>query len=55
MPYEVRSEGSQHCVYNKQTGDKKACHATKEEAEKQLHLLEGIEHGWKPTEGGNKE
>jgi len=50
MPYEVRQEGDKYCVFNKDTGDKKACHDSKEEAEKQLHLLEGIEKGWKPSE-----
>jgi len=49
MPYEIRSEDGKHCIYNKDTGSKKACHDSKEEAERQIHLLEGIEHGWKPT------
>jgi hypothetical protein len=53
MPYEIRTEDGKHCIYNKDTSEKKACHATREEAERQLHLLDGIEHGWKPTEGGN--
>lgn len=53
MPYEIRSEGDRHCIYNSETGDKKGCHDTKEEAERQLRLLEAIEHdpGWEPTNG----
>jgi hypothetical protein len=51
MPYEVRVEGDKHCVFNSETGDKKDCHDSKDEAERQVRLLSGIEHGWKPTEG----
>jgi hypothetical protein len=50
MPYQVRSEGDKHCVYNAETGEKKACHATKEEADRQVRLLQGIEHGMVPHE-----
>ena len=49
MPYEIKSENDKHCIVNTETGATKACHDTREEAEKQLHLLQGIEHGWKPT------
>lgn len=52
MPYEVKAEGSQHCVYNKATGEKKACHSTAEEAARQVRLLHGIEHGWQPSQPG---
>lgn len=34
-------------VVNKDSGDVKAKHATKEDAEAQVRLLEGLEHGWK--------
>ena len=44
MPYEIRSEGGQHCIYNSETGDKKDCHDEKADAERQLRLLEKIEH-----------
>jgi hypothetical protein len=44
MPYEIRSEDGKHCIYNKDSGEKKACHDTKEEAERQLRLLEAVEH-----------
>jgi hypothetical protein len=52
MPYEIRREGDKHCIYNKDTGDKKTCHDTEEEAERQLRLLEAIEHDseFKPRE-----
>lgn len=53
MPYEVRQEGDKHCVFNKDTGEKKACHDTKEEADRQVRLLEAVENdpGWEPTNG----
>jgi hypothetical protein len=44
MPYEIRTEGDKHCIYNKDSGEKKACHDTKEDAERQLRLLDAIEH-----------
>lgn len=43
MPYEVRKEGDKHCVFNKDTGEKKACHDTEEEAERQVRLLHSVE------------
>lgn len=48
MPYEVRKNGDSYEVINKDTGDVKAKHTTKEDAEKQVRLLEAIEHdpGW---------
>jgi hypothetical protein len=53
MPYGVRKKGEQYCVYNKDTGEEKACHATEEDAERQRRLLEAIEHdeGFKPRDG----
>lgn len=50
MPYEVRQKGDEYCVYNTETGDEKACHDSKEEAEKQVRLLRGLEHGMTPRE-----
>jgi hypothetical protein len=50
MPYEVRKaeEGSGYEVINSDTREVKAKHASKEDAEKQVRLLEAIEHdpGW---------
>ena len=35
-------------------GGVKAKNTTKEKAEAQARLLRGVEHGFKPTHGGNK-
>jgi hypothetical protein len=50
MPYEVKKaeEGEGYEVINSQTKEVKAKHASKEDAEKQVRLLEAIENdpGW---------
>lgn len=51
MPYEIKENGGKYEVINKDTGDVKAKHSTKEDAEKQVKLLHGLEHGWEPTNG----
>lgn len=58
MPYEIRKqEGTENYeVINKDSGDVKAVHEppeAKEKAERQVHLLEAIEHDpeWEPTHG----
>jgi hypothetical protein len=43
MPYEIRTEEGQWCVYNKDSGDKKACHDSEEKAEAQVRLLHSLE------------
>jgi hypothetical protein len=43
MPYEIREEDGKHCVFNTDTGDKKACHDSREEADNQVKLLHAIE------------
>jgi len=43
MPYEVRKVGEEFCVFNKDTEEQKACHATEEEADRQVKLLHSIE------------
>lgn len=43
MPYEVKKDGDQWCVYNTDTGDKKACHDSEEKAEAQVRLLHELE------------
>lgn len=48
MPYEVRKDGDQYCVFNTESGDKKACHDSEEKADAQVRLLQGIEHGMTP-------
>lgn len=49
MPYAKRknTDGS-YRVVNEATGDVKMESGTEEEADKQLRLLRGIEHGWTP-------
>jgi len=44
-------QGSKQVVQTKSSGTwrKKAEHETKEKAQKQVNLLQGVEHGWKPT------
>lgn len=51
MPYEVRKEGEKWCVFNSDTGDKKACHDSKEDADKQVSLLHAVENdpGWEES------
>lgn len=53
MPYEVREapNGDGFEVVNTDTGAAKSKHSTKEDAERQRRLLEGIEHGMVPKEG----
>lgn len=54
MPYEIREAGENYEVVNSETGEVKAVHEppdAKEKAEKQLRLLEGVEHGWEPDNG----
>lgn len=50
MPYEVRAKGGQWEVINSETQDVKGTHESKEEAERQLRLLNAIEHdpGFEP-------
>lgn len=45
MPYEVRKQGDMYCVYNQQTGEKRACHDSMDKAHAQMRLLYGIESG----------
>ncbi len=49
MPYAVRRRGAKWIVVNKQTGDVKGTHDTRKKALRQVNLLRGVEHGWKPT------
>jgi hypothetical protein len=43
MPYEVKEENGEYCVYNKDTQDNKGCHENREDAERQIRLLHEIE------------
>jgi hypothetical protein len=49
MPYVVRKRGTRYAVVNKATGKTKGTHASKAAAQRQVNLLRGVEHGWKPT------
>lgn len=44
MPYVVRKKGEEWCVYNSSTDDEKACHDSEEAADRQVKLLNAIEH-----------
>ena len=48
-PWSVVKRGSRWAVVKNSTGAVKAMHDSKEKAMAQLRLLEGVEHGWKPT------
>lgn len=54
MPYEVKKDGDDYLVINKDTGEEKARHTppdAEEKAKEQVRLLEGIEHGMRPSDG----
>lgn len=47
MPYEIKQDGEDYLVVNKETGEEKARHEppdAKEKAERQVHLLESVEN-----------
>ncbi len=48
-PYSVVRRGGKVVVENTETGHVKGRHSSKKKAMRQFRLLEGIEHGWKPT------
>ena len=48
MPYAVRRQGEIWITYNKETGDVKGKHKSREDAMKQMRLLYGVEHGMVP-------
>lgn len=50
MPYSMKknSDGTFN-VINSDTGDVKASHTSKRNAKRQIRLLHGVDHGWKPT------
>ena len=54
MPYAVRKKGTKYVTINKNTGEVKGTHASRAKAEAQIHLLYGIENGWKPTKQKTK-
>ena len=50
MPYLIKKIKNKNLykVINKETGDIKSKHTTLENAKKQIRLLNGIKHGFKP-------
>ena len=52
MPYSIRKVSGGYKVVNTQTGDVKAAKTSLENAERQRRLLQGVEHGFKPTGAG---
>lgn len=54
MPYEIKENDGTYEVVNKDTGEVKAKHTDKADAERQVRLLEAIEHNadWKPKNDG---
>lgn len=51
MPYEIKRKGNRYQVVNSETG-KVHSTTTKAKAERQLHMLRGIERDWQPTGDG---
>lgn len=49
MPYTVIKQDDGYQVVDRETGKVFSQHTTKEKAERQRRLLEGVRHGWKPT------
>lgn len=49
MPYSVAKTDEGYQVVDRETGKVYSRHTTKDKAERQRRLLEGVRHGWKPT------
>jgi phage gp16-like protein len=49
LPYSVRKTNGAYQVVDRETGKVHSRHTTKDKAERQRRLLEGVRHGWKPT------
>jgi phage gp16-like protein len=49
LPYSVKKVDGAYQVVDQETGKVHSRHTSKEKAERQRRLLEGIRHGWKPT------
>ena len=49
LPYSVIKTDDGYQVVDRETGKVYSRHTTKEKAERQRRLLEGVRHGWKPT------
>lgn len=49
MPYDIRKKGSKWETYNKDTGEVKGTHVSREKAVKQMRLLYMVKSGKEPT------
>ena len=49
LPYSVKKTDGAYQVVDRETGKVYSRHTTRENAERQRRLLEGVRHGWKPT------
>lgn len=49
MPYAIRKKGNRWVTYNKDTGDVKGTHDSKEKAMKQMRLLYHVKSGGELT------
>lgn len=49
MPYAIRKQNTKFAVVNTETGKTKGTHNSRMAAQRQMNLLRGVEHGWKPT------
>jgi hypothetical protein len=49
LPYSIRKTNGTYQVVDRETGKVYSRHTTKENAERQRRLLEGVRHGWRPT------
>jgi hypothetical protein len=49
VPYKIEERNGKWVVINTETKAVKGTHDSEIKAERQRRLLEGIEHGWKPT------
>jgi hypothetical protein len=49
LPYYVKKTNADYQVVDRETGKVYSRHTTKDKAERQRRLLEGVRHGWKPT------
>lgn len=49
MPYAIEKRGKRWVVVNTETRKVKGRHGSRAGAQRQVNLLRGVEHGWKPT------
>ena len=55
MPYSIKEIDGAYQVVDEETGKVYSRHTSKENAERQRRLLEGIRHGWRPAEKKQRE